>query len=437
MGASKALATRTFQRAGIGAALVAVALLILAPSASAAAGSLDSSFDVDGRVTTDLGSAEEAHALAIQPDGKMVVAGITPATDPEDFTRFPVLLRYDTDGSLDGTFDGDGVCFITAPEPTDVAVQSDGKILVAGGYQNDFAVARFDTGCTPDSTFSDDGFQRIDLAGGIEEATGIAVQPDGKIIVVGSRRPNELSGFDFVIARLDTAGTLDSSFSGDGWLRANFGISDRANAVALQSDGKIIVAGRTDGRTFESMDFALARCTAQGTLDAAFSGDGKVRTSFGFFDEAFDVGVQQDGKVVAGGRSSSGEMDFALARYTANGVLDATFSGDGKRRTDFSGGNDEAYGLAIQANGRIIQGGLANPSNGSENPTFALARYRTGGKLDLSFSGDGKVQTRFGANRLDYGRDLALQADGRIVLAGDVTAGFSSNDFGLARYLAE
>jgi uncharacterized delta-60 repeat protein len=427
----------TVGRAGITVVLVMFALLVFAPTAFAAAGSLDSSFDVDGRVTTDLGSyIEEAHALAIQPDGKIVVAGMS--EDNDEFIRFPVLLRYDTDGTLDETFDGDGACFIAAPEPTDVAVQSDGKIVVVGEYQGDFALARFDTGCTPDPTFSDDGFQRVDFAGGDDGGRAVALQSDGKIVVVGSGGADTGVNYDFVVARFDTAGILDGSFSGDGWRRTNFGVNDHANAVAVQADGKIVVAGRTDGRTFESADFALARFTTEGTLDPTFSGDGRLRTNIGSFDVAFDLALQTDGRIVAGGATSSGWVDFALARYTSTGALDTTFSDDGKRRTDFSDGNDEAHGLAIQANGRIILAGSANPPGETDADVFALARYRPSGKLDLTFSGDGKVRTRFGKNPLDYGRDVALQADGRIVVAGDVTRSeVSGYDFGLARYLAE
>jgi uncharacterized delta-60 repeat protein len=423
---------------GVICAAVFIGALATAPSSFAAAGSLDSSFDVDGRVTTDLGSpSEEAHALAIQPDGRLVVAGMS--EDIDEFVRFPVLLRYGTDGALDPSFDDDGVCFITAPEPTDVAVQSDGKIVVVGEYEGDFALARFDTDCTPDATFSGDGFQRVDFLGGSDGASAMALLPDGRIVVVGTGQPEFSSGLDFVVARFGTDGALDESFSSDGWLRTHFAVNDHAYAVALQEDGKIVVAGTTDGRRFESMDFALARYTSEGALDIAFSGNGKLRTSFSAVDKAFAVALQADGKIVAGGIAAGGwGTDFALARYTTAGVLDTTFSDDGKRRTDFSDGNDEAHGLAIQANGRIILAGSANPPGGTGDDVVALARYRPGGRLDRTFSEDGKVRTRFGKNPLDYGKDVALQADGRIVVTGDVTrSNVSGYDFGLARYLAE
>ena len=424
-------------RAGI-SVLVIFASLVFVATALAAAGSLDSSFDVDGRVTTNLGSpSEEAHALAIQPDGKIVVAGMS--EDVDEFIRFPVLLRYGTDGALDESFDGDGVCFITTPEPTDVAVQSDGKIVVVGEYQGDFALARFETDCTPDATFSGDGFQEVDFAGGSDGATGMALLPDGKTVVVGTGQPEFSDGLDFVVARFGTDGALDESFSSDGWLRTHLGVNDHAYAVAVQGDGRIVVAGTTDGRRFESMDFALARYTSEGALDITFSGNGKLRTSFSAVDQAFAVALQADGKIVAGGIATGGwGTDFALARYTITGVLDTSFSDDGKRRTDFNDGNDGAYGLAIQANGRIILAGSANPPGGTGADVIALARYRPGGRLDRTFSEDGRVRTRFGKNPLDYGKDVALQADGRIVVAGDVTrTGQSGYDFGLVRYLAE
>jgi uncharacterized delta-60 repeat protein len=429
--------------AGVISALAVLTLLVMSSSALAAAGSLDATFDGDGRVITDLGSPEEgAEQLAIQPDGKIVV--VASSRDQDTFVTTWVLIRYDSSGALDPTFDGDGILVVHGMTPNDVAVQSDGKIVVAGlanidlgdAVATDFAVARFNPGGTPDTTFSDDGIATADFNGGEDIGLAVALQTDGKIVVVGSTAPN-FTGRDFAIARFNDGGTLDTSFSGDGLLRMSlFGGNDRANAVAIQTNGRIVVAGETHG-AFDSSDFGLARFRADGRRDLSFSGDGKLRTSFGPFDRAFDVGLQADGKIVAGG-SAYGRpagVDFALARYTPRGRLDPTFSKDGKQRTDFTGGNDEAHGLVIQPNGRIVLSGSAAPPHDPDDVDFGLARYRASGRLDLSFSGDGKQRTRFGTNHQDYGFDAALQADGRIVVVGSVTPLVNGYDVGLARYL--
>ena len=174
-------------------------------------------------------------------------------------------------------------------------------------------------------------------------------------------------------------GDLDVSFSGDGKQTTDFGGADVASAVAVQADGKLVVAGTSDG------NFALARYGVDGALDPSFSGDGLVTTDLGGTDDGQGVAIQADGKIVVVGSSDG---NFALARYTAGGGLDPSFSGDGLQTTDF-GAADGATAVAIQGDGRIVVGG----SSGGD---FALARYDAAGELDPSFSGDGKQTTGFG-----------------------------------------
>jgi uncharacterized delta-60 repeat protein len=216
-----------------------------------------------------------------------------------------------------------------------------------------------------------------------------------------------------------------------------FGSNEDANAVAIQADGRIVLAGTTDGRTFESLDFGLVRYLSDGTLDQSLTGDGKLRTSFKFVDRARDVGIQADGKIVAGGSSAGPNgSDFALARYTATGRLDPKFSTDGKQQTNFTKlGNDEARALLIQGNGRILLAGFAAPPRNPDHADFALARYRPGGRLDASFSGDGMVRNRLGTDHLAYGFDAGLDAEERIVVVGDVNVLNVGYDIGLARFL--
>jgi uncharacterized delta-60 repeat protein len=151
--------------------------------------------------------------------------------------------------------------------------------------------------------------------------------------------------------------------------------ADPAFGLAIQSNGKIVAAGDA-GEGGSNPKFALARFNPNGTLDATFSGNGKIRTDFTPFDDgASRVAIQGDGKIVVAGVSGYGgpNAKFALIRYGAHGRLDASFSGDGKLVTDFTAHADYATGLAIQADGKIVAAGIAG--EGESNPKFAVARY--------------------------------------------------------------
>jgi len=429
--------------ASVLALIFAFSLAVAASAALAAPGHLDSSFDLDGRVTTDLGSPdEEGYAVAIQPDGKLLMLARTQDTDTFVTTFF--LLRYDSTGAPDTTFDGDGRLVITGPA-SDVAVQSDGMIVLGGSVlvdlggsvSSDFAVARLNSDGTPDTTFSDDGLATADFDGHRDGGAAIALQADGKIVVAGGTGLTSSSG-NFAVARFNDDGTLDTSFAGDGTRATNLFGREQANEVAVEADGKIVLGGRVPGKAFEDLDFGLARYNSDGTPDMTFSGDGVLRTNFSHSDSPFGLALQADGKIVAAGAAAGPSgSDFALARYKLGGKLDPTFSKDGKLRTDFNGGNDQARAVVIQANGRIVLVGWGAPP-GTSSGDFALARYRTGGKLDLSFSGDGKQLTPFGSGdkrREDQAYDAALQANGGVIAAGVASPVLNAHDVGLARYL--
>lgn len=422
--------------------LSAFLILVAAPTAVALPGDLDSSFDLDGRVTTDFGQQDDyGYAVAIQPDGKILVLA---QTDNDEFVTTYVLLRYDSAGALDSTLDGDGVLVIGGMIPRDVAVQGDGKILLGGAVlihspdalSADFAVSRLDSTGSPDTTFSDDGIATADFGGRFDNATAIAVQADGKIVLTGSSRKTGDSPQQLGVARFNDDGSPDMSFSDDGMQRTKFSADPRGpTSVAVQLNGKVVIGWSVGS---ETTDFGLARFKSDGTLDTTFSGDGKVRTSFLANNELYGLGLQADGKIVAAGAAAGPSGgDFALARYKLGGGLDPTFSKDGKLRTDFNGGeDDEARALLIQPNGRIVLAGFGAGFGSSS--VFALARYRAGGKLDLSFSGNGKQLTKFGSGdsrRSHQIYDAALQADGRIVATGLASSVLNQWDVGLARYL--
>jgi uncharacterized delta-60 repeat protein len=403
-----------------------VLALVVSAAAHAAPGDLDPTFSADGKLTTNFTSGfDSAYGVVVQPgDGKIIAAGGVDINGG----RFG-LARYNPDGSLDSTFDGNGLVSTNFPgrfdSAFDVVLQADGKIVAAGGAGDDFALARYNADGSLDTTFDGDGKVTTDISG-FDVAFGVAIQPsDGKIVAAGM----SLSLGQFALARYNTDGTLDTSFGGDGKVTTNFtGGDDRADLLAVQADGKIVAAG-TAGFS-RNARFALARYNTDGTLDTSFGGDGKVRTDFtSAFDGAFAVAVQPgDQKIVAAGQAG---RRLGVARYSTDGSLDSTFSGNGKVATDFTGGIDYADDVEIQSDGKIVAAGTANFTGA--NSKFALARYNADGTLDSSFDGNGLVTTNFTPGG-DNAFGVAIQpGDGKIVAAGRAAGG--GNRFALARYL--
>jgi uncharacterized delta-60 repeat protein len=408
-------ATRVLLALATGLAALALA------AAAQAAGELDASFGGDGKVTTDFfGSIDVSEGLAVQSDGKLVTVGSAFNGSYYDFA----LARYNEDGSLDSTFDGDGkVTTDVGPfsdKATAVAIQADGKIVAVGqvgGASFGFGLVRYLSNGSLDTTFDGDGKVVTDFLSNSEDTPfSVAIQADGKIVVAGySIGQSGPGGYNFALARYNANGSLDTSFDGDGKLTTDFGgFDDGALAVAIQTDGKIVAAGSS----VSSAVFALARFNGDGSLDPTFDGDGKVTTdvsSIGF-EGAEAVVLQTDGKIVAAGRSNN---DFALARYSTDGSLDASFDGDGTTLTGFSSGSgDAAFSVVLQDDGKIVAAGASDGD-------FALARYMTTGALDATFDADGKVVTDIAAGSYDEAYSLALQADGKLVAAGASNGDFA------------
>ncbi len=282
-------------------------------------GTLDTMFSDDGKEVTDFGGDDYGESVVMQSDGKILVAGYASIGSSNDFA----LARYNADGTLDTTFSGDGKVttdFGGYDHGLSVVMQSDGKIIVAGfassGNIYDFALARYNTDGSLDTTFSDDGKVTTDFAG---IGYSVVIQGDGKIIVAGSTFND--SSYDFALARYNSDGSLDTTFSGDGKVSTDFGGGDdHGQSVVMQPDGKIIVAGFAFNG---SGDFVIARYNADGSLDTTFSDDGKVVTDFGGDDYGESMVMQPDGKIVVAGASDNVSSDgFALARFNSDGSLD-------------------------------------------------------------------------------------------------------------------
>jgi uncharacterized delta-60 repeat protein len=245
----------------------------------------------------------------------------------------------------------------------------------------------------------------------------VAVQRDGKIVVVGVSYLT--AGSAFWIARYTVGGALDASFGSGGIIRPDFGLSGSGNAVIIQANGKIVVAGQAGTLPNATSDFALARYNPDGSLDAPFDGDGRVFTDFGFGDVVNAVSIQPDGKIIAAGIAKSSASrdanEFGVGRYNPDGSLDASFDGEGRVLTAFTSLTDSAVDALVQPDGKIVVGGYAGWSwEPPRNLEYPLARYNADGSLDAGFDGDGKVTTTPGT----YTADVALQADGKILLAG-------------------
>jgi len=464
-------------------------------------GSIDSSFAEDGLQTTSFGFYNDGYSVVIQKDGKIMAAG---SSDSK-----LALARYNTDGSLDKTFDGDGKLTTTSAGAfASLAVQADGKIVVAGTlystydpnsgqYLSDFAVVRYNTDGSLDNTFSNDGMQTTDFGSEFNVAEAAVIQSDGKIVVGGYFVKNYMG--IFALARYNSDGSLDKSFSGDGKQATGFGLSSAAGiyAIAIQSDGKIVVAGDCLNSNNSQVNYlSVARYKNDGSLDKSFSDDGKIldfgsentsnkaftvaiqnngkivaggsfnsRTALARYntdgspDKTFDkdgklidgfhsgntifssTAVQKDGKAVAVGRTWNGSnFDFAIARYNTDGSLDKTFSSDGKQTTDFAGKDDYANSVAIQNDGKTVVAGYSNSFGSNNIPIFSVARYNVDGSLDNTFDGDGKLQTNF-EQASQKANSVAIQSDGKIVVAGSAeikdSYGYYTNSFALARYNAD
>jgi uncharacterized delta-60 repeat protein len=399
-------------------------LLVLAPAARGAGGDLDRTFGGDGKVLTDFGAVEGVAAVAVQSDGKIVAAGSTGSGgSSSDFA----LARYRHDGSLDGSFGGDGKVvtdFGSLDDLHDLAIQPDGKIVAAGRTASGpFMLARYRPDGSLDPSFDGDGKLLTEFQSEFITEFSVATQADGKIVAAG----DIVDGGEgnFALARYNTDGSPDPTFDGDGKVFTRVGCPGApVFDVAIQGDGKIVVGGEV---CFKS---ALARYNADGSLDRTFDGDGLVVTAHSGGDAARSIAIQTDGKIVAAvGDSCCGSGrsdDFVLDRYKADGSLDPTFDGDGKVFTDL-GGRDLTHGVAIQPDGKLVAVGFRYVD--ANRVDSALARYRRDGRLDPTFDGDGKLVTDFGAS--GGASSVAVQSDGKIVAAGA-----AGGNFAVARYVA-
>ncbi len=413
-------------------ALPPVIMLGTAGFAAGAAGDPDTSFGTGGGTVSSFSAGEDtAYALAVQSDGKIVVVG---DASVDDFA----ILRLNGDGTPDTTFGGAGtgkkiIDFGHIEQARGVAIQTDGKIIVGGagvpgGTSRDFAVVRCLSGGGLDPAFNGGSVVTTDIQGGNvfnDQVYAMAVQTDGKIILGGSSRTN------IAMVRYMTDGTLDSGFGTGGkvFTAGSTATEQQINALAVMSDGRIVAAGQS--RTGANTDVLVARFLSNGTPDPNFGTGGKTVSPVGavnISDVGNAVAVLADGKVLVAGTSNG---DLLILRYTSGGVLDTPFGGDGfgGKLAGYQNGTENGTGVVVQTDGSII---LTGTTGFGGRDYFTAFRFSSAGVLDSTFGSGGGF-----AIGLTAGTDAAwtakLQSDGKLLMAGVAGTG-ATRDFGVARF---
>lgn len=422
----------------------AAILLCISTHATAQAGHLDTTFANKGIFAAT--SLSEANAVAIQSDGKIVVAGVGASNGD-------TLIRLNTDGSLDNSFGSGGIANFTPQQISfgffALSIQSDGKIVAAAdgalnGRQPVMQVARVNSDGSPDTSFGSGGFTSAIVFP--LESGNLALQPDGKILVAaGLDNPN---GVPSEMARFTASGQTDTTFGGGA------GVINLAypgpTQIAVQASGKILVAAGEPARlVFQAQPAAqpgsITRYDANGKVDKTFGSSGTAAC----VASASALLLQSDGKIVIAGSLTSklnapataNDIGFGIVRYSSNGVLDRSFGSGGVAIVDF-GANapvSGAFALAIQSNGDLVAGGSAGGTifDNKVVSSFGLTRFTSAGKLDTAFGSKGTVITTVATGQYSWVASLAIQSDGKIVAAGTSQFNTSSSNAYVARYLAQ
>ncbi|MBL7912359.1 MAG: T9SS type A sorting domain-containing protein [Bacteroidia bacterium] len=405
-----------------------IGLLTFTSLVKAQPGSLDLSFNGNGKFIS--GSIGNSESVALQSNGKIILGGSLFSSS----WAFGVK-RCNTNGTIDNTFGINGSTVIDINPNLDfgraIAIQTDDKIVIAGqsdnGSNDDVTVVRLNSNGTIDNTFGTNGIVTTTISSFSEKASAIAIQPDGKIVVGGSANTGTSS--DFIIIRYNTNGTLDNTFGVNGIVLTDIGLAsdDQIKTIDLQSDGKIVAGGIYNASGY---DFCLVRYNTNGTIDNTFGNAGKVITAItSGVDEIESIDVQSDGKIVVVGNSNiTANTDFVLVRYNTTGSLDNTFGNLGIVTTTVGLGGDYASSVKIQTNGKIVVMGYIQV--GADNDA-AIVRYNSNGTLDNTFGLGGKVISPIGST-YDFVLDGILDNNGKIILSGNF-----DNSMGAARFIGE
>jgi uncharacterized delta-60 repeat protein len=410
-------------------ALVILSIHLLLPGGALAdQGDLDLNFGIGGKVTTNIGNNDFVGDMVTLPDGRIVVAGYTSAT-PQGVLA---LACYTAGGSLDPNFGQGGIVTTLVSEgdrAVAVATQGNKIIVLTASFSNAeksfFSLVRYDANGNLDPTFGNGGIVTTNIPGTSNETPAdVAVHPgDGKIVVVGT---TALSG-NVIAIRYLADGNLDPSSGIDGITEINYQPNGaEVSAVAIHN-GKVFIGGKHNGK------FLVTQLASNGFVNPVFGFNGRATISFNNVEDQLSaIAIQADGKIVLAGTTiyPNFQADFAVARIDILGSLDPTFGNQGKVVTDFDGNQDNGRDLTLQTDGKIVVAGRALVSGTN---TFGVARYNPNGSLDQTFHNDGKISTPFDISSV--AEAVTVKNDGNIVVAGQffnpANTGF---DLALASY---
>jgi uncharacterized delta-60 repeat protein len=430
---------------------ITLTILILSLSAYSAQGDLDTTFGNGGKVTTAFGTSfDTANAVAIQTDGKIVVAGGSypdSTVNDEDIA----LVRFNTDGTIDTSFGTNGKVLTdieTFERANAIEILADGSILVAGSISSGlgrFVLAKFTSSGILDGNFGTNGIVQTGVANTtFADLSGEAMtlQSDGKILVAGFLDTSAFGNmsFDFAVARYNSDGSLDTAFGSQNGLEyISNGSVSLGRAIALQTDGKIVIVGETGS---SGKDFMVVRLNSDGTLDTTFDPtemDGIVTSNIAADDFPTAVNILQNGKILVSGRSSGAGGFFSTILYDTDGSVEIS-------RSDNLGNSERVSSNAVQIDGKILV--VGSSSNATSGLDFNIIRYNSDLTLDDSliagfkispkitdslWGTNGVVRTDFSGNA-DFANAVAIDSAGRIVVAGSANNG-TDPDFAVARYL--
>ena len=400
-------------------------------------GDLDKTFGNNGKVNLGIvGYYDVAQEVALQKDGKIVVAGY----GMKSLASFKGLsmARYLQNGEMDYDFGNLGVIHKVTMnlegEVNSVVIQKDDKIVVVGysisptTNNEEITLARFTENGKVDKSFGNKGLIVTEISSEKEVGESIAIQPDGKIVVVGTTQHNP--SFDVVLVRYDEYGHLDPYFGLGGIVITdiNSGV-DIAKSLVIQSDGKLIVSGFT----FVGNKFfmTLLRYDSNGVLDPTFGESGIVITDINGRRGRMDLALQNDGKIILVGPSEvEKSQHFTLLRFNNNGSLDKSFGKNGITKT-IIGDYSEAESVALDSYGNIVVAGTTELGN----EAFVVAMYNQNGMLETGFGSNGIVKTNFIENSVDRAHSVIIDNDGNIIVAGETKNNYTT--FGLVRLIGK
>ena len=400
-------------------------------------GTLDKTFGNEGKVSVGIGGYfDVAHEVALQSDGKIVVAGY--GRESSSSFKGLSIARYLQERNLDYDFGSLGLIqkqtTTMEGELNSIAIQKDDKILAVGysisstTNNEDITLVRFNKNGQLDKSFGNNGMVLTEISDQKEIGESVAIQPDGKIIVVGTTQHNP--GPDIVLARYDEYGQLDFYFGDAGTVITNITPGpDIGKSLVIQRDGKIIVAGFS--YSADNFFMTLLRYDSNGILDSTFGKGGIVITGFSSRVGKLDLVLQNDEKIILVGSSDiDNAHHFTVIRFNNNGVIDQSFGSNGSTRTKI-GNYSEAHGVALDSNGNIIVAGTAELGN----ETFVVARYNPMGILDTIFGSDGLAKVHFNEKSIDRAHSVIIDSNGNIIVVGETTIDYTT--FGLIRLIGK